>query len=100
MVKRLRYERSLPVQSQFIRDDVLKCCNVIDGLVEQLETQRAMANGWRLRLGALLAVCEDYLLWEPRKSGHAEQHNRFSEYVRGERVLLGDAPNPASGPQS
>ena len=37
------------------------------------------------KLEALLVECEDYLLWEPRKRGHAAVHNRLSLFVRDTR---------------
>lgn len=91
-------ERENP-QAQIARTHIAWAELALRRIEEQLETQKAMTSGFRLRMHALLAVCEDYLLWEPRKRGHAEQHNRFSEYVRAERELLGEPPYPASEPE-
>jgi predicted nuclease with TOPRIM domain len=47
LIKRVRYELSLPVQSQFIREDVRRLANRLDSLEEQLEALREAVK-WAL----------------------------------------------------
>jgi hypothetical protein len=79
-VKRLRYERSLPVQSQFIREDVLKCCNLLDSLAAELERAQKIAEAHK---GANAMLVREY---EAKLTAHVESLEAAEAELEAQRA--------------